>query len=117
MFIPLFLNRLHDNALGGLVGKAGRDGDAVVRRGLQAAPIRVGNGADIADLVGAGPVDGGIGDGISRPQILDAADGVLRAAVVAAQSNVAIPTGGGAVVRDALCHAAGVLPANLQRIC
>ena len=65
MFSGTFLHGLHANSFCGLVGQTGGKGDAVVHRPLEITPVVVGDGLHHSHLIGAGAVDGGIGDDIA----------------------------------------------------
>ena len=95
---------LNAHSLGGLVGKTGRDGDAVVSGRLQIAPVGIRDRLYQNDRIGSCSVNRRIGNGIADLQISDAANIVFRATVMPADADVAVPSGGGAIVSQSLCH-------------
>ena len=82
---------MNANSFFRLIGEAGGKRDTVVCCRLQIAPVGIGDGLYQNDLICAGAVDRGIGDGVTDFQILDAADGVLGASVMAAHADIAVP--------------------------
>lgn len=83
---------MNANSFFRLIGEAGGKRDTVVCCRLQIAPVGIGDGLYQNDLICAGAVDRGIGDGVTDFQILDAADGVLGAPVMAAPRRYCRPT-------------------------
>ena len=79
----------HDPAFG-MVCQTGGEGDAVVGGGLEVAPVGVGDDLNLCDRIGPGAVDGGVGDGVALLQILDGADDIFAAPVVAAEAGVSV---------------------------
>lgn len=73
----LHLNSLHHDPPLRVVLQAGCNGDAVVRRPLEIAPVVVGDDLHQGHRVGSGAVDGGVGDGVASHQVLDGTDVVL----------------------------------------
>ena len=88
---PNYLHCLNANSFFRLIGKTGGKRDTVVCCCLQVTPIGIGDGFYQDDLIRAGSVDRGIGDGIADFQILDAADSVLGTSVMAAHADIAVP--------------------------
>ena len=82
---------MNANSFFRLIGKTGGKRDTVVCCCLQVTPIGIGDGFYQDDLIRAGAVDRGIGDGVTDFQILDAADDVLGAPVMAAHADIAVP--------------------------
>ena len=88
---PNYLHCLNANSFFRLIGKTGGKRDTVVCCRLQITPVGIRDGLYQNDLICAGAVDCGIGDGVTDFQILDAADGVLGAPVMAAHADIAVP--------------------------
>ena len=86
------------------VSRAGGDGDAVISGRLQITPVGIRDRLYQNDRIGSCSVDRRIGNGIADLQISDAANIVFRAAVMPADADVAVPSGGGAIVSQSLCH-------------
>ena len=107
--VLLFFDSLHQHPALRVVSQAGGEGNAVVCGGLEIAPIGIGDDLHGSDLIGTGAVDRSIGDDIALLQILDGADDILAAPVVAAHRNISVPGRGGTVMPQALFHALGGL--------
>ena len=85
------LHRLDANSFFGMIGKACGQRDAVVAGGLQPAPVVAGNDLYRNNGIGAGAVDGGIGDEIAFFHILDCTDYILGTPVMPAAPYIPIP--------------------------
>ena len=97
------------------VSKTGGDGDAVISGRLQITPVGIRDRLYQNDSISPCSVDRRICDGIADLQIFDAANIVFRAPVMTADTDVAVPSGGGAVMSQSLCHAgAGLTLPNLH---
>ena len=99
-----YFHGLNAHSLGGLVGKTGRDGDAVISGRLQITPVGIRDRLYQNDRIGSCSVNRRIGNGIADLQISDAANIVFCATVMPADADVAVPSGGGAIVSQSLCH-------------
>ena len=82
MVSSVYLYRLDANSFCGLVGQAGGQRDAVVACGLQIAPVVAGDDLHRNNGIGAGAMDGGIGDKVALLHILNGPDHILGSPVV-----------------------------------
>ena len=87
-----------------MVGQTGGEGNTVAGSRLEITPVGVGDDFHQRHRISPGVIDGNISDGVSLFQILDGADHVLEPPVVSTRPNVAVPSGGGTIVSQALGH-------------
>ena len=77
MASAIYLHRLDTNSFFRMIGQAGGQRDAVVACRLQIAPVVAGDGFHRNDGIGAGSIDGGIGDQVAFLHVLDIPDHIL----------------------------------------
>lgn len=106
------LNSLHTPALTGISGNAGKESHSVIRGRGQIAPIAAADFGHSLHQIGAGTHGCGIGDLIAHIEILDAADHIFGAAIMPADSHIAVPDAGTGEMPQPLFMLAVVSPSQ-----